>query len=111
MNADFSATAAKLWYNTRRFKRSTLWSDQEQSDAPFCKMNSTHEELLFVSFCVEMYARRHEMSGEAVMRLFDGFGVCEFLVESYDPLHSLDREAVLDEIEVFMKGARGCESA
>ena len=44
-----------------------------------------------MSFCVEMYARRHEMSGEAVMRLFDGLGVCEFLVESYDPLHSLDR--------------------
>ena len=51
------------------------------------------------------------MSGEAVMRLFDGLGVCEFLVESYDPLHSLDREAILDEIEVFMKGARGRESA
>ena len=46
------------------------------------------------------------MSGEAVMRLFDGLGVCEFLVESYDSLHSLDREAILDEIEVFMKGAR-----
>ena len=74
-------------------------------------MNPTHDEILFVSFCVEMYARRHEMSGEAVMRLFDGLGVCEFLVESYDPLHSLDREAILDEIEVFMKGAQVRESA
>ena len=74
-------------------------------------MNPTHDEILFVSFCVEMYARRHEMSGEAVMRLFDGLGVCEFLVESYDPLHSLDREAILDEIEVFIKGASVRESA
>lgn len=64
------------------------------------------EEILFVSFCVEMYARRHGMSGGAVMRLFDDGGVCEFLVESYDPLHSLDREAILDEIERYMKGAR-----
>jgi len=64
------------------------------------------EEVLFVSFCVEMYARRHGMSGGDVMRLFDGCGVCEFLVESYDPLHSLDREAILDEIERYMKGAR-----
>ena len=37
------------------------------------------------------------MGGEAVMRLFDGLGVCEFLVENYSPLHSLDREAILDE--------------
>ena len=28
-----------------------------------------------------------------------------------DPLHSLDREAILDEIEVFMKGAQVRESA
>jgi len=64
------------------------------------------EEILFVSFCVEMYARRHGMLGGDVMRLFDGGGVCEFLVESYDPLHSLDREAILDEIERYMKGVR-----
>ena len=69
-------------------------------------MNASKDEILFVSFCVEMYARRHEMSGGDVMRLFDSFGVCEFLVESFDPLHSLDREAILDEIEIFMEGAR-----
>ena len=69
-------------------------------------MNPAHDEILFVSFCVEMYARRHEMSGEAVMRLFDGLGVCDFLVERSEPLHTLDREAILDAIEVFMKGAQ-----
>ena len=74
-------------------------------------MNPAHEEILFVSFCVEMYARRHEMSGEAVMRLFDGLGVCEFLVESYEPLYALDREAILDEIEIFMKRTQGHEAA
>jgi len=67
-------------------------------------MNPSQEQILFVSFCVEMYARRHDRSGEDVMRLFSERGVCEFLVESYDPLHSLDREAILDEIEVFLKG-------
>lgn len=45
------------------------------------------------------------------MRLFDGLRVCEFLVESYDPLHSLDREAILDEIEIFMKGVSASEHA
>ena len=65
--------------------------------------------ILFVSFCVEMYARRHDMDGAAVMRLFEKQGICEFLNDSYDPLHSLDREAILDEIEVFMKGTAKCK--
>ena len=67
--------------------------------------NVGKEELLFVSFCIEMYARRHCMDGGSVLRLFDEWGVCEFLVECYDPLHSQGREYILDEIELFMKGA------
>ena len=63
------------------------------------------EELLFVSFCIEMYARRHGMDGGDVFRLFDEKGVCDFLVDCYDPLHSQGRDYILDEIELFMKGA------
>ena len=66
--------------------------------------NVGKEELLFVSFCIEMYAGRHCMDGGSVLRLFDEKGVCEFLIECYDPLHSQGREYILDEIEVFMKG-------
>ena len=67
--------------------------------------NTGKEELLFVSFCIEMYARRHGMDGGDVFRLFDEKGVCDFLVDCYDPLHSQGREYILDEIELFMKGA------
>ena len=67
--------------------------------------NTSKEELLFVAFCIEMYARRHGMDGGDVLRLFDENGVCDFLVDCYDPLHSQDREYILDEIELFMKGA------
>lgn len=67
--------------------------------------NAGKEELLFVSFCIEMYARRHGMDGGDVFRLFDEKGVCDFLVDCYDPLHSQGREYILDEIELFMKGA------
>ena len=38
------------------------------------------EEILFVSFCIEMYARRHGMDGGDVLRLFDEKGVCDFLL-------------------------------
>ena len=66
--------------------------------------NAGKEELLFVSFCIEMYARRHGMHGGDVFRLFDEKGVCDFLLDCYDPLHSQGREYILDEIELFMKG-------
>ena len=62
------------------------------------------DEVLFVSFCVEMYARRHGISGAAAMRTLDAVGACEFLAKFYDPLHSLDREAIIDEVELFIKG-------
>ncbi len=70
-------------------------------------MNVADEKLLFVTFCVEMYARRHEIPGEEAMKLFDSLGVCEFLLDSYDPLHSQDREVILNDVELFMKGV--CE--
>ena len=69
-------------------------------------MNTTPEKLLFVAFCIEMYARRHKMDGGAALKEFDYLGVCEFLIGAYDPLHSQDREAILDDIELFMKGAK-----
>lgn len=69
-------------------------------------MNPSLDQILFVSFCVEMYARRHDLSGADVMRDFAEHGVCEFLVESYDPLHSLGREEILDEIDVFKEGLK-----
>ena len=62
------------------------------------------DQLLFVAFCIEMYARRHGIGGAEALRRFDAHGVCEFLSDCYDPLHSQDREAILDDIELFMEG-------
>ena len=59
-------------------------------------MNPSLDQILFVSFCVEMYARRHDLSGADVLCDFAEHGVCEFPVESYDPLLSLGREEILE---------------
>ena len=37
------------------------------------------------------------------MQKFVDLNVCDFLADTYEPLHSLDREAILDEIELYMK--------
>lgn len=67
----------------------------------------TEDKLRFVTFCVEMYARRHGTSGEQALCVFDASHVCDFLVEEFEPLHSQDRETILDAIELFMEKAGG----
>ena len=91
-----------MWLFASRRDANHLKQMREQSTIK--SENTGKEEILFVSFCIEMYARRHGMGGGDVLRLFDEKGVCDFLVDCYDPLHSQDREYILDEIELFMKG-------
>ncbi len=38
-------------------------------------LNIREQELLFVTFCIEMYARRKGISGEQALRKFDSLGV------------------------------------
>jgi hypothetical protein len=92
-------------YNTKPETSNTKQESFNMEKLSSTKSESVgREKLLFVSFCIEMYARRHSMDGGAVLRLFDEKGVCEFLIDFYDPLHSQGREYILDEIELFMKG-------
>lgn len=67
----------------------------------------TEDKLRFVTFCVEMYARRHGTSGEQALCVFDASHVCDFLVEEFEPFHSQDRETILYAIELFMEKAGG----
>lgn len=71
----------------------------------------TEDKLRFVTFCVEMYVRRHGTSGEQALCVFDASHVCDFLVDEFDPLHSQGREAILDDIELFMEKAGGNANA
>lgn len=63
--------------------------------------------VLFVSFCAEMFARRHGIGGSEAMRRFVRDGVCEFLSDCYDTLHTQSREAILDDVELFMANKNG----
>lgn len=58
--------------------------------------------LSFVSFCIEEYKTRGGTDGGRTADLFEKFGVLDYLVEHYEVLHSLGREAILDDIEHFI---------
>jgi len=61
------------------------------------------EKLYFLSFCVEAYKMRHNMSGEAVLNLFDEKGVTQYLIEYYDVLHTQSEKWIVAEIDEFIQ--------
>lgn len=46
---------------------------------------------------------RHNMSGEAVLNLFDEKGVTQYLIEYYDVLHTQSEKWIVAEIDEFIQ--------
>lgn len=89
---------AGLWYNWRRMEIA----------GKDCGLDGdVFSRVLFVSFCAEMFARRHGIAGGEAMRRFVRDGVCEFLCDCYSTLHTQSGEAILDDVELFMANKGG----
>ena len=65
-------------------------------------MTESEKKIVFVSFCMEEYKTLHNMDGRSVADLFEKYGVTDYLLEHYAVLHSLSREALLNDIDHFM---------
>ena len=59
--------------------------------------------MSFVSFCLECYKARHNMSGRTTAALFQRYGVEKYLCEEYDVLHAFGERQILDYIERFIE--------
>ena len=70
------------------------------------KKTESEEKLFFVSFCIEEYKAQHGMSGEEVVKLFEKYGVTDFLMEGFDVLHTLGRNMILADIDSFIETRR-----
>ena len=70
------------------------------------KKTEAEEKLLFVSFCIEEYKARHGMTGGEVVKLFEKYGVTDYLMDGFDVLHTLGRNMILDDIESFIETRR-----
>ena len=70
------------------------------------KKTGSEEKLLFVSFCIEEYKALHGMTGEEVVKLFEKYGVTDFLMDGFDVLHTLGRNMILDDIDKFIEARR-----
>ena len=45
----------------------------------------------FISFCIEIYKMKRDVSGAEVAELFEATGLLDFLLENYDMLHTIER--------------------
>ena len=65
-------------------------------------MDTATKTVEFVSFCIEMYAREHELSGAVVAELFEENGIIEYLFDNYEELHSQGREYIIPLLHGFI---------
>ena len=57
------------------------------------------ERAMFVSFCIEQYAKAKNMSTEDVVNLFEQYGITEHFCEFYDVLHTQGHNWLIEEID------------
>ena len=53
---------------------------------------------VFVSFCIEQYAKAKNMSTEDVVNLFEQYGISEHFCEFYEVLHTQGGQWLIEEI-------------
>ncbi|MCF2604355.1 DUF3791 domain-containing protein [Parabacteroides distasonis] len=64
------------------------------------------ERAMFVSFCIEQYAKAKNMSTEDVVNLFEQYGITEHFCEFYDVLHTQGHNWLIEEIDEMINNRK-----
>ena len=68
--------------------------------------NEVEERAMFVSFCIEQYAKAKNMSTEDVMDLFEQYGITEHFCEFYGVLHTQGHNWLIEEIDEMINNRK-----
>ena len=60
----------------------------------------------FLSFCMEQYKNRHQLSGEEVATLFEQYGVLPYLEDNFEVLHTQGHRWLMDEIDEWINNRK-----
>ncbi|MBQ8418350.1 MAG: DUF3791 domain-containing protein [Phascolarctobacterium sp.] len=58
--------------------------------------------LEFKVFCFEAYRAEKKLTGYDAMELFKKYGVLQYLDECYDVLHTIGRDYLVEDIDMFI---------
>lgn len=64
------------------------------------------KEMAFAVFCLENYKVYRNMTGYEVSKLFERYGVFDYIREFYDVLHSTGHNYINNDIDIYLN-ARG----
>jgi len=62
--------------------------------------------LYFVSFCIEQYKMYKGLSGSETMKLFDEYGITDYLAQNYDVLHTQGVQWLIQDIEELINSKK-----
>lgn len=68
--------------------------------------SEVEEKALFVSFCIEQYAKEKIIKTADVVNLFQQYGITEHFCEFYDVLHTQGHHWLIEEIDEMIKNRR-----
>jgi len=64
------------------------------------------DRAIFVSFCIEQYAKAKNMTTDDVVNLFEQYGIMEHFCEFYDVLHTHGHNWLIEEIDEMIKNRK-----
>lgn len=56
----------------------------------------------FLSFCIEQYKKKKDVSGAEAVQTLKQYGVLEYLAEHFDVLHTQSKQWLLADIDEFI---------
>lgn len=96
---------AKWWY----LDTESLYRLLEQGDDSKERVVSNNV-VVFLTFCIENYAKRHGMTSLEAYALFRRYGVDEYLINGFDMLHTQGKDMILHDIDIFINNRKKCKS-
>ena len=67
------------------------------------------EMVKFKAFCIERYKYAHNLTGLEVLRLFQKYGVMDYISSFYDALHTYGDKYIIADIDEFISVRKKAE--
>ena len=68
------------------------------------------DKLDFTVYCIENYKTKKNMTGAETVVLFDKYKVFEFIEETYEALHTVGTDYIVDDISGYIDTLRTASS-
>lgn len=59
--------------------------------------------MKFQVFCIEIYKVHCFLTGKEVVKLFEKYGVLDYLSNNYDVLHTVGEDYINEDIDIYLK--------